>query len=274
MDAVVNSRFVGALAPLVFFLCSCSSVVHEAPEHAQAHCIHLAFGVPKQSDFVDCRDGYAIGYNYQLKSADWVAYRLESQSTNNSVERTNNFRVDPKIPIQYQTRPSDYEEPIYDQGHLANSASLNASETANSASFLMSNIVPQLPGNNRAIWKGLENRERKYATELGVVYVYAGPLYLGDVESIGNNVLVPSHFFKVIFDPVSHASIAYIIEHKSLKTDQLDNYITSIDQIESLSHLDFLDTLEDPREKALEAFVHPPQGKDISLSHGNLSPKK
>ena len=274
MDAVLKTRFIGTFALLFFFLFSCSHVIHESPEHVQANCIHLALGIPKQSDLVDCREGYAIGYNYRLKSADWVAYRLESQSTNNGVERTNNFRVDPKIPIQYQTRPSDYEEPVYDQGHLANSASIDTSERANSASFLMSNIVPQLPGNNRAIWKGLENRERKYATELGVIYVYAGPLYLGDVESIGNNVLVPSHFWKVIYSPVNQASIAYIIEHKKLKTDQLDNYITSIDQVEAISHLDLLDALEDVREQSLESFVHPPQGRDISLSRRNLAIKK
>jgi len=36
----------------------------------------------------------------------------------------------------------------------------DASIQMNSETFLLSNMVPQLPGLNRAGWKGLENRER------------------------------------------------------------------------------------------------------------------
>ena len=37
---------------------------------------HFAFGIPGQSDQLLCRTGYAVGYNYSRKTADWVAYRL------------------------------------------------------------------------------------------------------------------------------------------------------------------------------------------------------
>lgn len=128
-------------------------------------CAHLKYGIPSNSDQIMCRLGYAIGYNYEKKSADWVAYQLK-QETTPGVERQNDFRVDPDIPTPFQTTPEDYDEPVYDLGHLANSESIDQSIEANSETFLMSNMVPQLPRHNGAIWKGLENRERKWATRV------------------------------------------------------------------------------------------------------------
>ena len=40
---------------------------------------HLLIGVPGKSDQILCRLGYAIGYDYSRKSAEWVAYVLSPQ---------------------------------------------------------------------------------------------------------------------------------------------------------------------------------------------------
>ena len=139
--------------------------------------------------------------NYSNKAADWVAYRLKKQ-IGEGVDRQDDFRADLSIPLQYRTTPEDYEEPVYDMGHLANSESVDGSITANSETFLMSNMTPQLGGHNRAIWKGLENRERKWANRYGEVIVYTGALYSDNPETIGaNKVPVPSKYWKVIFNP-------------------------------------------------------------------------
>lgn len=262
MNAHIKSLLKKLFATVFLFQIACSHVSAEtAQTNNDAICAHLEFGTPKKSDFVDCREGYAIGYNYQLKSAEWVAYRLEHQEEGTGVDRTNDFRVDTKIPQQYQTTPSDYDEPIYDQGHLANSESIDTSENAMSETFFMSNMVPQLPGHNRAIWKGLENRERKWANKRGLVYVYAGPLFIGQTETIGNKVPVPSHLWKVIYDPVSQEAIAYVIEHKKLPTSKLDNYLESVDKVEALSNLDLLNTLEESLQAQVESTVQSRQWK-------------
>lgn len=219
---------------------------------AQA-CIHLSLGTPKDSDFVDCRLGYAIGYNYSNKSLEWVAYELTNQ-VGEGVDRTDDFRIDPEIPAAYRTTP-DKTEPYYDQGHMANSESLDGSKEMMSETFFMSNMVPQLPKHNRAIWKGLENRERKVANNRSRVFVFSGPLYEGTVAFIGNNVPVPSHLWKVIFVPATSTGIAYIIDHKDLKTSQLKHYITSIDEIESRAGIDLLSAL--PGLANLESRTEP-----------------
>ncbi len=164
---------------------------------------HLLYGIPKESDQLLCRRRYALGFNYSRKSADWVAYRLTPEIHNSgSVQRRNDFRADQDLPAIYRKQLGDFEEPVFDRGHLANSASLDATVSMNSETFLLSNMIPQLPGLNRAAWLGLENRERKWTDQRGELYVYTGVLFEGDrLSFIGNRVPIPTHFFKVIYDP-------------------------------------------------------------------------
>ncbi len=217
-------------------------------------CEHLPLGVPKQSDFVKCRVGYAIGYSYELKSAEWVSYILKG-TEQDGVERTDAFEADPDIPIRFQTYPADYDEPKYDQGHLANSESIDTSSIANLETFYMSNMTPQLPTHNRAIWKGLENRERKWALQRDLVLVMAGPLYLSEpIEVIGsNNVPVPTNYWKVVYDMQTGEAISFLIDHKPLKTSALNDYLSSIDEIEEASGLDLLGNLPDGIENNIES---------------------
>lgn len=217
-------------------------------------CVHLSQGTPSQSDFIDCRLGYAIGYNYSMKSLDWVAYELKRQ-VGEGVGRTEDFREDLEIPVQYRTTLEDYEEPIYARGHMANSESLDETEDMMSETFFMSNMVPQLPRHNGAIWKGLENRERKVANHRSRVFVFTGPLYEGETTYIGNKVPVPSHLWKVIYDPANNSAIAYIIDHKPLKTSQLKHYIVSIDEVESRAEVDLLTVLDAKAQEMLESRV-------------------
>lgn len=227
------------------------SIEGSHPERPHSNCSHLKYGIPKQSNVILCRVGYAIGYNNNLKSAEWVSYVLDRELTE-GVERLDNFRVDPDIETQFQTTPEDYEEPVYHQGHLANSESIDQTAKANDETFYMSNMTPQLPGHNTGIWKGLENRERKWANKRGQVIVMSGPVYHEEYETIGNNVPVPSAYWKVIYDPVAKEAIAYLIPHKKLKTAQLDNYLVSIDHIEAMYNLDLLSKLNDDLEASIE----------------------
>lgn len=216
-------------------------------------CAHLQFGTPLESDQIICRVGYAVGYNYSRKSADWVAYRLTPEIVNGTASRQDDFRADELIPLIYQAQVKHYVEPVYDMGHLVSSESQDLTIQMNSETFIMSNIAPQLPGLNRAVWKGLENRERKWTGIRGELFVYVGMLYEGDTQTYINDALpVPSHFFKIIYDPAAHDSIAYLFPHEAIYTSKLDNYLTTIDAIELRSGLNLLSGLNDETEEALE----------------------
>ena len=244
----------------VFFYCVALPVF--------AYCPHLETGTPKRSDQVLCREGYALGYNYNLKSAEWVAYRLDKEERP-GVERHDNFRVDPDIPRKYQTTPKDYKEPVYHLGHLANAESIDKTLTASSETFLMSNIVPQLPGHNIGIWKGIENRERKWADLRGTVYVVLGVVYQEPITYIGNRVPVPAAFWKVIFDPINKQAIAYLTPHKKLYTRDLPTYMVSVDEIERRAGVDLLSALNIKDQQAIEAQ---PAKAQWSTKHAPNSP--
>lgn len=138
---------------------------------------------------------------------------------------------------------------------MAPAAAMKWSERAMRESFFLSNMAPQVGiGFNRHIWKSLETKVRKWTSKRGELYIVTGPIFKGDYRTIGlNRVAVPTHFFKVIFDPSRKEAIAFVLQNKKLKTADLAKYIASIDEVETLTGLDFLSNLENELESAIEA---------------------
>ena len=83
------------------------------------------YGIPGPEDQLLCREGYAVGYDYDRKVPSWVAYRLTPESVNKRFERSNKFKEDPEIPNQYRSTLSDYKGSGYDRGHMAASATVD-----------------------------------------------------------------------------------------------------------------------------------------------------
>lgn len=129
-------------------------------------------------------------------------------------------------------------------------------EQAMSESFYLSNMIPQVGvGMNRGIWKDLEGKVRLWALERGELYIYTGPIYADSAKpkTIGSNkVGVPSHIYKIIFDPIKIEAIAYIMPNKKLKTKDMPNYIVSIREIEKKTGLNFLSTLNQRVQDVVE----------------------
>ena len=221
---------------------------------------------------VVCHHGQVAAFNPAHNVSDWVAFRLRRQDLLNPVaERRDSFRGDPRIPQRHRVVKSDYTRSGFDRGHLAPAAAMRWSPEAMRDSFLMTNIAPQVgAGFNQHIWKSLERRMRRWACQRGTLYVVTGPLYearpvrriVYDKDGDGlddNGVLVdvPTHFFKLAVDPGRMAAIAFILPNEKLSTDDLPKYLTSIDDIEARSGLDFLSHLWDGAEQAVESHVQP-----------------
>jgi endonuclease G len=73
-----------------------------------------------------------------------------------------------------------------------------------------------------------------------------GPIYQGGVKQTigGNKVAVPTHLYKIIYDPKKREAIAFIIPNEPLYTKDLPRYIVSIREAEERTGLDFLSNLE------------------------------
>jgi endonuclease G len=116
-------------------------------------------------------------------------------------------------------------------------------------------MAPQLPGFNRAIWRGLENREREWSKRKGKLYVLTGPVFSNSTISTLNRVLIPSHFYKIILNPRDGRAISFLIPHKALKTASLGLYTVSVDDIEQATELDFFSDFSDREEDLFESKV-------------------
>ncbi|MBW3694310.1 DNA/RNA non-specific endonuclease [Vibrio sp. T187] len=217
---------------------------------------HLVKGMPSNnSDQVLCRTGYAVGYNYQTKSADWVAYHVTAESVNAQFKRSNNFKVDSELPEYAQSTLSDYSNSGYDRGHLAPSAAMDFSQESMQESFLLSNMSPQLPGFNRVGWRLLEEHVRDLANEYQELYVVTGPIYEGNEASIGDGVVIPSAFYKVVLDPYYNDAIAFIVPHRDVSGSELVDFVTTIDDVEERTNLDFFANTSDDTENPMEAML-------------------
>lgn len=215
---------------------------------------HIKYGAPSNDPVLLCRLGYALSHDPNHKIPDWVAYHLTKEKVSGTHPRSNNFKPDPDLESGKRAELKDYKGSGFDRGHMAPAAAMKWDERAMNESFFLSNMAPQVGiGFNRHIWKSLETRVRKWTVERGELYVVTGPIFNGTFTTIGDNqVSVPTHFYKVIFDPIRVEVIAFILKNEKLKTKDLPNFITTVDEVEGLTGLDFLSEIEDGIETVLE----------------------
>lgn len=208
----------------------------------------------KQGDAVIEHVNYALQYNEKTEQADWVAYILKASDLRNArFKRNDNFRPDPLILTQ-SAHPDDYKGSGYDRGHLAPAADFTWDSRALDETFYMSNMSPQVPGFNRGIWRQLEEQVRKWAKKNGTVYVVTGPIFEKRPKKIGkNDVAIPSQYYKVILELEGPdvKGIGFVLDNEK-STERLSEYALSIDDVESLTGLDFFPLLPDNLESEIE----------------------
>lgn len=201
--------------------------------------------------------GYYTGYCEKRRNPLWVAYKVDGNSKNYNLKRPGGFKADMRTFSRIS--PNDYKASGYDRGHLAPNSSISSQygREAQLETFLMSNIVPQSPDLNRKIWQRLEKMENDYAQNLETVWVITGPIFDPHIQHIKNQVEVPDALFKILFDEQKGTvrTLAFIIPQTVQGNEPIDRFITSVDEIEKLTGLDFLAPLSDENEDKLEAAV-------------------
>ncbi|MCF0238717.1 MAG: DNA/RNA non-specific endonuclease, partial [Sphaerochaetaceae bacterium] len=169
--------------------------------------------------------------------------------------REDNFRADPSIPTGSATL-EDYKGSGYDRGHMCPAADLHWSAQAMDDSFYLSNMSPQEGSFNRGIWADLEAVVRTFAVQNGEICVVTGPVLTdGPYKTIGKNkVSVPNYYYKVILDYSGKETkaIAFLLPNEGTKKD-LDEFVTTVDEVERITGLDFFPQLPDKEEEALES---------------------
>ena len=218
---------------------------------------NLSFGVPGIADTIIDRPGYALGYIEYHEQPAWVIYIMtQTEATTKAAKRTNKFRSDPEIPTGSATT-GDYRRSGYDRGHLAPAADMAFSGQTMADSFFMSNMSPQKPAFNRGIWKRLEEQVRQIAIREKAIYVVTGPILpKKKTVTIGaNQVTVPTHYYKVIFELTpTRKMIGFILPNEG-SDRPLEDFAVTVDVVEKATGLDFFSALPKAVQERLESTI-------------------
>jgi endonuclease G len=268
---------LGAWAALVLLVAACSK-----DDVAPADAVdHLALGNPSgavasstsPTNYLLTKPQYAISYNRDQGKPNWVSWHLD-QNDLGSAARQDNFRSDESLPSDwYQVKPSDYTGYGFDRGHNCPSADRTASEADNSATFLMSNMMPQAPQNNQQTWANLEDYCRTLMRDGNELYIICGSYGRGGTGSegyattiAGGRVTVPARCWKVVVVlPTGSNDLGRVTTSTRVIAINTPNNITvnaawagyrvTVDAIEKASGLDLLSALPLSVQDKLETSV-------------------
>ncbi|MGI8788787.1 MAG: DNA/RNA non-specific endonuclease [Pyrinomonadaceae bacterium] len=242
---------------------------------------HLVMGNPSGAttdinnpfNYLLSKPQYAVSYHRDRAIPNWVSWHLDS-SWIGSASRQNDFRPDPQLPSEwYHVTDSDYSGSGFDRGHHTPSGDRTRTVADNSATFLMTNVMPQAAGNNQGPWNNLENFCRSLATQGNELYIIAGSVGTGGIGSgttvtntiAGGKVTVPSYTWKVIMilpngdNDVSRVdtntrTIAVIMPNNdNIRSDAWQKYLATVDQVEALTGYDFFSNVPTAVQDVIES---------------------
>ena len=193
-----------------------------------------------------------------------------------TLTRVDTFRPDPEVPADwYRVQSFDFTGTGFDRGHLTPNADRDkeTSIPINQATFLMSNMLAQSPDNNQGPWAALENYLRTLlpAEELYIVAGGTGTGGIGSNGSVtmtiaGGHVNVPEQTWKVALvlakdggDDRSRVScstrtIAVVMPNtQGIRYEPWENFLTTVDAVETLTGYDFFSDLPEPVQRCIEA---------------------
>ena len=158
-------------------------------------------------------DNYLIDHKYYIESynrskgePNWVSWHISVGDLGN-IDRSDTFRADSiYLPNGwYEADNTSYRGSGFDRGHNCPSGDRTSTTDANSATFLMDNIIPQAPNNNRHTWEHLENFCREEVKKGNEAYVIMGSYGTGGLGKLGfktsiaeGHINVPAFIWKII----------------------------------------------------------------------------
>lgn len=197
--------------------------------------------------------GFTVNFNPAWHVPNYVVWELTGAESEGNEPRNSKFRPDPDV-FGCPTL-DDYRNSGYDRGHMAPAGDMKWSREAMADSHYLTNMVPQDHNINSGRWSTLEKKCRQWAQRDSAIIVIAGPILSDEIsKTIGaSRVAVPDRFFKVLLSPYSNPvrAIGFIIPN-SPTSDGVEQMVTSVDNIESITGFDFFSSLPDDIENEVE----------------------
>ena len=242
---------------------------------------HLTLGNPsgattnaaQPTNYLLLKPQYALSYHRDRGIPNWVSWHLSADWCG-SAARQNDFRADDALPAGwYQVQATSYAGAGFDRGHNCPSADRTSTVADNSATFLMTNMMPQAPRNNQQTWASLEDYCRSFLDSGNEVYLICGSYGRGGTGTNGyaatldqGRVTVPARCWKVVVvlptgtnDAARVGTNTRVIAIDTPNDNSLNStwstYRTSVDAIETATGLDLLSAVPTAVQQVIEASV-------------------
>ncbi len=258
--------------------------------------VHLTMGNPsgasadQPNNYLMEKPEYTLSYNRDKGGPNWVSWHL-SDDWVGSLPRFDTFRPDPAVPADwYRVNSFDFANSGFDRGHMVPNADRDKSGAfaTNQATFLMSNMLAQAPGNNQGPWADLENYLRTLLPA-NEIYVVAGGAGIGGIGRNGGvtstlangHVTVPASTWKVALVlpkqsgddaarvTCSTRSIAVIMPNDhAIENADWQSFLTTVDAVESLTGYDLFSSAPSAAQRCVEAGTNGENNKNIPRFSG------
>ncbi|HEY8559709.1 MAG TPA: DNA/RNA non-specific endonuclease [Pyrinomonadaceae bacterium] len=220
--------------------------------------------IANENNYLMIKPQYTLSYNRSTATPNWVAWRLDT-SWLGGAQRQDDFRPDPDLPAGwYRVTDGDYSGSGYTRGHMTPSADRTRSIPDNSATFLMTNMVPQISQNNSGPWEDFEGYCRSLANTGNELYIVSGGV--GNIGTIaGGKIVVPQYTWKVVLVlPNGDNDLARISKHTRTIAIVVPNFLplnqsapwrqfrVTVDQVEALTGHDFFSNVPKNTQELIE----------------------
>lgn len=289
----MSQRFIAAFI-FVMTLCSLAAAADFKNERVDPNYNHDKWGTSSNgyarqfrayiSSFDTQDDDNGDGAADVLGVPEWVAYEIKRTSASciRTYARPTQWITDRQLnDIGIMPEDSSYAYPSdfrsnhpdwFSRGHLAMkmlAERLGAAAGWNTHTFY--NAVPQRQLFNAGIWLDLEDLTGAWAQKYGSVWVITGPIFAdrSPIAYLGENgelpVAIPDALFKIVIkdgpQPNSPDVMAFIYPQVGPgyymgKPYDHTRYMTSIDEIEKLTGIDFLTTLSVSDQERIESYAN------------------
>lgn len=230
----------------------------------------------KPDDFLLNQSYYVESYSSSRGTPNWVSWHLDATNITGAASRQDNFAGFTGLPTgAFQVQSTSYSGSGFDRGHNVPSADRTSSVNANSATFLMTNMIPQAPQNNQQTWNNLEGYLRTKVLEGNEVYIIMGSYGAGGVGSAGTGVVttiaggkvtVPSNVWKIaVIIPAGNDDISRVsattrviaVNTPNINTISTDwkQYRVTVRDIEKATGYNLLSRLPQNVQDAVETKV-------------------
>lgn len=194
----------------------------------------------------------------------WSAERLAAARLDTVNTRINCFRPHPRI-LPHSDLAADYDDEIFDQGHLTPSDDQSTSVRAMVNTYFYTNMVPQYARFNQVTWRQLEAVVHNWAKPSRTLYVITGSIMdrnkdgLRDFDHLAPRVqprqgrparvAIPSAFYKIVTyrrPDGQVAALSVALPHNETRLtgralgQHFKQHVTTIAELERVTGLDFL----------------------------------